>query len=123
EIEQLLNSGLGVVDTQAVIRPLLAEQIPSLENGLWKLLPDGRMETTWKLRPDVVWHDGAPFTSADLVFDTKIANDKSLTIAQDAAYGFVESVETPDPLTFVVTWKGLSVEADTLLTRTDRSRV
>ena len=123
EVEQLLNSGLGLIDIQGQNRPLLAEQIPSLENGLWKLLPDGRMETTWKLRPNVVWHDGTAFTAADLVFSTRVASDKNLTIAQDVAYAFVDAAEAPDPLTFVVTWKGPFIEADTLMTRTDRSRV
>ena len=37
EVEQLLNSGLGIVDIQGQLRPLLAETLPSLENGMWKL--------------------------------------------------------------------------------------
>lgn len=124
EIEQLLNSGLGVVDNQGQVRPLLAEAVPSLQNGLWKLLPDGRMETTWKLRPNAAWHDGAPFTSADVQFAAMIAVNPALTIAQDAAYEFLERIETPDPQTVVVTWKGVFIEADLLFTRAaDRSRI
>ncbi len=123
EVEQLLNAGLGVVDTQGQIRPLLAEVIPSLENGLWKLHADGRMETTWRLRPNALWHDGAPFTGADLQFAARIASDAALTIAQDTAFDFVDSVQAPDAHTLTVTWKGPFIEADTLFTRTERSRI
>src|SRR3954452_21281468 len=42
----------------------LAVEKPSVERGTWKVNPDGTMELTWKLRPNVKWHDGTPFTSA-----------------------------------------------------------
>src|SRR5690348_5455221 len=44
EIEQLLNTGLGILDPKGDLQPGLAEAVPTLDNGLWKLLPDGRME-------------------------------------------------------------------------------
>src|SRR5437762_2574757 len=50
EIEKLVHAGLGVQDDLDQLHPTLAEAIPSLENGLWLLLPDGRMETTWRIR-------------------------------------------------------------------------
>src|SRR3954462_10871306 len=51
ELEQLVNSGLLVLDLQGNLQPMLAESVPTLENGAWKLLPDGSMETTWKIKP------------------------------------------------------------------------
>ena len=48
-VEEMVNAGLSQVDAGGVLRPVLAEVVPSLENGLWKLLPDGRMETTWRI--------------------------------------------------------------------------
>ena len=53
-------------------QPQLAVKIPSIEKGSWKLNSDGTMDTTWKLRPNVKWHDGMPFTSADLVFTYQV---------------------------------------------------
>ncbi|HZT05593.1 MAG TPA: peptide ABC transporter substrate-binding protein [Chloroflexota bacterium] len=123
DVELLVNSGLGLVDHDGALRPLIASTVPTLENGAWQLVPDGSMRTTWKLRPEAVWHDGAPVTSADLVFTTKVAMDKSLTIAQDTGYGYVESVEAPDAQTVTVVWKKPFIEADTLFSRTDRSRI
>ena len=46
---------------------LLAEQ-PTQENGGLRVTSDGRMVTTYKLRADVTWADGAPVTSRDLLF-------------------------------------------------------
>ena len=52
-VEQLANSALTEVNRSGDLQPVLAQAVPSVENGLWKLLPDGRMETTWKIRPNV----------------------------------------------------------------------
>ena len=49
-LRPLVNPGLSVVDDRLVRRPALAEAVPTLENGLWKTTPDGRMETTWTIR-------------------------------------------------------------------------
>src|SRR6266545_1802406 len=62
ELEQLVHAGLSINDHRGVLQPQLAEAVPSIENGLWKLLPDGRMETTWRLRDGVRWHDGTALT-------------------------------------------------------------
>jgi hypothetical protein len=45
EVEQMVNSGLVVLDSKGELRPQLAEAVPTIQNGLWKLLPEGRMET------------------------------------------------------------------------------
>src|SRR4051794_40378900 len=43
-IEEMVNAGMANFDGQSALRAQLAETVPSLENGLWKLFPDGRME-------------------------------------------------------------------------------
>ena len=47
-VERLVNAGLADADGNGIPQATLAEAVPSLENGLWKIFPDGRMETTWK---------------------------------------------------------------------------
>src|SRR5581483_2680159 len=116
EIEQLLTAGLTVMDAKGNLQPQLAEAVPTLENGLWKLLPDGRMETTWKIKKSATWHDGQPVTSGDLVFATSVAQDKGLAMRADEAFGYVESVAAPDAQTFVATWKSTYADADKLFT-------
>src|SRR4051794_13655116 len=99
ELEQLVNAGLLLADNTGELRPLLAEQAPALESGLWKVNPDGTMETTWKLKPNLKWHDGQPLTTDDFVFTATIARDKAITMAQDVSWSFVDTVEALDPQT------------------------
>src|SRR2546427_292921 len=61
DLEQLVNASLCEQVADKTYQPLLAEAVPTIENGLWKLLPDGRMETTWRIRNGALWHDGTPF--------------------------------------------------------------
>src|SRR5437867_3861122 len=50
-LEDLVHAGLAVIDNEGRLLPQLAEAVPSLENGQWRPLPDGRMQTTWSIRP------------------------------------------------------------------------
>ncbi len=115
-LEQLVNAGLSLVDKNGNLRPQLAEQVPSLENGLWVLLPDGGMQTTWRIREGAQWHDGTPVTSDDMLFTLLVAQDKELPIFNNAAYDLIESASAPDPRTVTLTWKQPFIEADTMFT-------
>jgi len=116
EIAQMLNAGLAADDSLHVLHAQLAENVPSVENGLWRVFPDGRMETTWKIRAGAAWHDGAPFTSDDLLFTAMVEQDPELPIFRNVAYGSIERVEAPDPSTVTITWKRPYIEADTMFT-------
>ena len=54
EVEDLITDGLADQDGDDVPRAKLAEAVPSFENGLWKLLPNGQSETTWKIRENEI---------------------------------------------------------------------
>ena len=60
-IQALIDAGL-TRDGGGVRRAELAEATPTPENGLWKVNADGTMETAWKIKNGVEWHDGTPFT-------------------------------------------------------------
>src|SRR6266540_1939814 len=113
-VERLVNAGLADSDGSGTPLPTLAEAVPTLENGLWKIQPDGRMETTWKLRPGARWHDGTPLTSADLVFTGLVEQDKNIGWNYNISYDAVDTITAPDPQTVTVTWKKPYVEADHL---------
>lgn len=113
-LQELTNSGLANVDGQGRLRAQLGEKVPSIENGLWSLLPDGRMRTTWTLRRAAQWHDGAPFTTADLVFSARVWQDRELPISRDPIWDSVEELQATDPYTLVVVWRRPFIEADTL---------
>ena len=123
ELTSMLSAGLLNLDAQGNLHPMLAEQVPTLENGLWKLLPDGRMETTWRLKPNLQWHDGKPITAEDLVFTAAVGRDRAIPMQQPRAFQFVDTVEAPDARTLHVTWKSTFIEADRLLSLLDGSAV
>ena len=114
ELEKLVNSGLTIQGARGPFESRLAEAVPTTENGLWQVLPDGRMETTWKLRPNILWHDGTPMTADDFVFTTAASTDRDLPIARNAIFDQIDSVEALDPLTVVAKWKRPYIEADQL---------
>ena len=79
--------------------PRLAAVVPTVRNG--GISRDGRV-LTYRLRRDVRWQDGAPFTSADVKFTfDAIANPKN-DVPDRRGFALVRDVETPDPHTVVV---------------------
>ncbi len=113
-LQDLVHVGLTAYDTARVLQPRLAEQVPSIENGLWRVLPDGRMETTWRIRPNAMWHDGKPFTSDDLAFTLDAVRDRELPALADIRYTAIEGVEAPDSRTFTIRWSRPFIEADAM---------
>src|SRR6185295_13569515 len=74
DIQSCVVEGLTTTDESMNVVPLLATEVPAVENGAVRLRPDGGMDVTWKLRPGVTWHDGTPFTSADVKFTVDAIN-------------------------------------------------
>lgn len=111
-LEQLIAAGMSHADLNGTLRPQLAEAVPSLENGGWRLLSDGRMETTWTIRAGAKWHDGAPFTADDLLFTAEVVQDREVRVFREAVFDFIESVSAPDRRTVTLTWKHPYINAD-----------
>jgi len=57
------------------------------------------------LRDGVRWHDGAPFSSADVAFTYRAIMDEKVASPRRSDFELVSSVETPDPHTVVVRYK------------------
>src|SRR2546427_8059743 len=58
ELYQLLDGSFTYLDTENLRQPLLVEAIPTVDKGSWQVFPDGRMETTWRIKSGTSWHDG-----------------------------------------------------------------
>lgn len=87
------------------LTPIAVKEVPTLENGGWKLLPNGKMQLTWHLKPGWKWHDGTPVTAEDFVFTHRaIMNDKVPVISRNFEKR-VENVYAPSPDTLIVTFK------------------
>lgn len=80
----------------------LAGEIPTLENG--GLAEDGT-EVTWKLKENVTWSDGEPFTADDVVFTFEFISNPEVAAATAQFYENVETVEALDDYTVRVTFK------------------
>jgi peptide/nickel transport system substrate-binding protein len=113
-IQRMVNPGMAVPNERGILQPALATEVPTIENGLWRVLPDGRMETTWKLRPGVQWHDGTPLTSADFVFSAALGLDGQITAFRVLAFDALDRVEAPDTQTVTAYWKRPYIDADSM---------
>lgn len=67
----------------------------------WEISDDGR-EITFYLRQNVKWHDGEPFTSADVLYTYELMVDPQTPTAYAERYKQVEHASAPDPYTFKV---------------------
>ena len=85
-------------DGEGNLRPMLAASIPSREDGT--LAADGK-SVTWKLKRDVKWHDGKPFTADDVVFTWEYARNPETAAVTSGSYKDV-TVEKVDPYTVIV---------------------
>jgi peptide/nickel transport system substrate-binding protein len=82
-------------DADGNLFPLLAAEIPDLENG--GLAKDGK-SVIWKLKQGVQWHDGKPFTADDVVFNWQYAADPATAATTVGSYKDVK-VEKVDDFT------------------------
>jgi peptide/nickel transport system substrate-binding protein len=105
DIESCVVEGLVTNDERMNIVPVLAESVPTLENGGVVLRPDGGMDVTWRLRAGVTWHDGVAHTSADVKFTVDAINKGDWKPESVDGFDRIASVETPDSLTAVVHYK------------------
>jgi peptide/nickel transport system substrate-binding protein len=105
DIQTCVIEGLVTTDEEMRIVPLLATEVPTLENKGVVLRPDGGMNVTWKLRPNVKWHDGTPFTSADVQFTVDAINDPTYNPESTDGFDRISHVDAPDPLTAIVHYK------------------
>ena len=65
EASRVTLEPLASFDNEGNLIPFLAESIPTVENG--GIAANGK-SVTWKLKQDVKWSDGEPFTAEDVVF-------------------------------------------------------
>ncbi len=97
--------------------PNLAAEIPTRANG--GISADGRTWTV-KLNPAVRWHDGTPFSSADVAFTLDTIMNPKVAVRSRNGHDHVASYDTPDPQTiriqlkdnfapYLVSWQKTSI--------------
>ena len=98
---RLFYEPLAGWDRDGNLVPILAAEIPSAQNN--GLAEDG-LSVIWTLKRGVKWHDGAPFTADDVVFNWEYARNPETAAVSIATYKDLKLVEKIDDYTVRLTF-------------------
>ncbi len=104
-VRGFFNLGLTLVDDTDTPTAALAEALPRLNSDSWRLLPDGRMETTYRLRAGLTWQDGTPLSAQDFAFAWNVYRTPELGMATSLPQGLMDEVTAPDAATVFIRWR------------------
>jgi ABC-type transport system substrate-binding protein len=107
--------GRDLLDDQFVWVPQLAVEQISADRGTWTVNPDNTMDTTWRIHPNIKWHDGALFTSADLAFAFTVYKESGIPTRIASQLRLMQTVAAADPLTLTIHWTNPYAFADQAL--------
>ena len=96
DVFALAFDGLVRFGPDGAIVPDLATEVPSRADG--GISADGKT-ITYRLRHDVRWQDGAPFTSRDVLFTWRALIDPHNLVPAHGEYDRIAAMTAPDPYT------------------------
>jgi peptide/nickel transport system substrate-binding protein len=99
---RIFYEALAAYDPDGNIVPILAAEAPSVQNG--GVAKDG-MSVTWKLKKNVVWHDGKPFTADDVIFNWEYVMDPTTSAVTVGQYRDISKVDRVDTHTVKISFK------------------
>ncbi len=102
ESSSLVIEPLGRYDEKGNLVPFLAADIPTVGNGG---VSEDLASITWTLKSGLLWSDGSPVTSADVVFTAEYCMHPEGGCAQLAKFEGIDKVEALDDLTVKVSFK------------------
>jgi peptide/nickel transport system substrate-binding protein len=88
------------IDPYGVIQPNLAFEVPSQENG--GISEDG-LNWRIRLRDDVLWHDGTPFTADDVKFTIELIVNPDFRAWRTTGHSLVRDITVVSPTE--LTWR------------------
>ena len=96
---QNVHDSIVSVDENYAVIPSLAESFEQSEDGL---------TYTFRLHPDVKFHDGKTVTSADVRYSFERCKNPDTGAVNFEVFNDVEAIETPDDLTVIVRMSQIS---------------
>lgn len=97
----IIGDGYTGTDDYGFYHPRMIKRLPSLENGLIKINPDGLVSITFELRKGMKWHDGRPVTARDAKFQWEVmVSDAPIT--SNYFEKLVQRVDIIDDYTFTI---------------------
>ena len=101
DASRIFHEPLCSFDPDGNLLPVLATEVPTVQNG--GISKDG-MSVTWKLKKDVAWHDGKPFTADDIVATWEWVADPASAAVTSGAYKDIARIDKPDSHTAKITF-------------------
>ncbi|MDQ0391322.1 peptide ABC transporter substrate-binding protein [Labrys monachus] len=95
-----LFSALWRVDPKGAFQPDLVAEIPTVENG--GISADG-LNWRIKLKDNVKWHDGTPFTADDVKFNIELIQNPKFIAGRRAGHELVRDIKIVSPTE--LTWR------------------
>jgi peptide/nickel transport system substrate-binding protein len=105
EAGRIVLEPLASANDRGELIPILAAEIPTPDNG--GVAADGK-SVTWKLRSDITWSDGQPFTAADVVFTFDYVSNPKVGAVTAQYYAAVAAVTALDRHTIQITFKDVT---------------
>ena len=88
------------IDPRGAFQPNLAAEVPTQKNG--GISEDG-LNWRIRLRDDVRWHDGEPFTAEDVRFTLKLITDPKFRAWRTSGHSLVRDISVVSPTE--ITWR------------------
>src|SRR5499426_1742689 len=102
DASRIFYEPLASYDPDGNLVPVLAADVPSPQNG--GVSKDG-LSVTWRLKKNVTWHDGKPFTADDVVFNWEYVNDPGTAAVTIGPYRDISKIDKLDSHTVKLTFK------------------
>ena len=105
DASRIFYEPLASYDPDGNLVPVLAAEVPSVPNG--GVAKNG-LSVTWRLKKNVVWHDGKPFTADDVVFNWEYVMDTGTAAVTIGQYRDIAKIDKLDSHTVKLTFKSPS---------------
>ena len=99
---RLFYEPLAAAGGDGELYPVLAEELPTRKNG--GISKEGKW-VVWRLKRNVAWHDGRPFTADDVVFNWEFAIDPATAATSRGPFQEIAQVDKLDSHTVKVVYK------------------
>lgn len=116
--KRMFNGTFATIDETGTPRPYVVESLPTLRSDSWRVFPDGRMETVYRLRSGLRWHDGTLATPEDFRFTWRLYTNPEFGFSAPPFHA-IEEVAALDPQTVLIRWKQPYADAGNLSTTND----
>ena len=101
DASRIFYEPLAAFDPDGNAVPILAAEIPSVQNGG---LSRDLTSVTWRLKKGVTWHDGKPFTADDVIFTSEFVADPATAAVTSGSYREISKIEKLDGETVKLTF-------------------